>query len=63
MQLLAGARYEIHGRPCHWVQDKENGFGGANGITTTTDVISDAIDWKVGAASLAVAMVLWYIFT
>jgi hypothetical protein len=41
------------------VQDTSSGSAGA---TTTSDYISDVVDWKVGAASLAVAIVLWYIF-
>ena len=34
----------------------------AAGATTMSDSISDVVDWKVGAASLAVAIVLWFIF-
>lgn len=49
----------VQSGPPDYMQDNMSGNTGA---TTTSDYISDVVDWKVGAASLAVAIVLWFIF-
>lgn len=56
---VASRHLTIQLKPPRCVQDNMRGNAGA---TTTGDYISDVVDWKVGAASLAVAIILWFIF-